>query len=264
MARSAAAHADAVLVSYLSTILADNPEHYWELGPYGAQLFQDLGSAPAPLVQQRVANGGYGGVWDGGLATGFSGSSQLVTDANIAEGAPITIEAWIWIYSFSGAVSGILLWDGATVSQVYLIVDATRHVAGQAGGVNIADPAQVSVHTWHHTALVFTGAVVTLWVDGINVATVPGLLAPGAARTWNVGAVTGGSAFWNGLIASPAVYRAALSGAQLAAHIAAADNKTVFPTFQANVAAVVGGGFSGSAGTAMSDIRRAVYRTFTD
>jgi hypothetical protein len=222
-------------VTYRDTVLADNPLHYWEMPPGGGQVFQDLGSRGNPMVQVASMNSGYAGPWDGGLAIACNGASRARSDDAVLQAAPVSVEAWVWVYSFGGAVASILDWDGATPNQLILYMTAARFAQFQAGGVTIVAPAILTTHAWHHLVGTYTGGNLALWIDNVNVVNGGGgaALGGGALRWQIANDVANGSPF-NGMIASCAVYGAALNAGQIAAHYAAANDKTVFPEYIAS------------------------------
>jgi len=225
-------------VTYRDTILADLPTHYWEFPPGGGQLFEDLGSSPTPMKQVAGAVPGYAGVWDGGLAASFNGSSRYQSDDLVVNAAPCSLEVWVWLYSWNAATNSMLDWDGATAAQTFLAVSPARTARFQAGGVDVFSPAALSLHAWHHIVGTFSGGVPTLYVDGASVAAGAGATALGAARSWWLGNDAGGGSPLNGLLASPAVYGAALTAAKVSAHFAAASDRTLFPAFIGSTAVV--------------------------
>jgi hypothetical protein len=215
------------------------------------------------MKQVAVGIPGYAGVWDGGLAASFNGASHYQSDDAVAQAAPMSLELWVWLYSWNGATNSMLDWDGATVGQIFVLMDPTQKVRLQAGGINVIAPAILPTHAWHHIVGTYTGGVPTLWIDGVNVAAGAGGAAPGGPRTWNLGNdVTNGSPL-NGLLASPAVYNFALSGAQIAAHRAAANDMTLFPAFIGNTGTVGAAGLpTSSVSSTLSALQGGTFRTF--
>lgn len=252
-------------MAYPDVILGDNPLHYWEWPSGGSvALVQDYGSSPAHLFQQTSWNTGYAGVWDGGLAGYSGGGGRTQTDVSIALVAPISFEVWGWVAHTPGVAMVTLGADGVTANSVDMFLSGTLNPTFNAGGKSVIAAAPVTPYAWHHYVLVYSGGVVTGYVDAAPVGSLGGGAAIPTPHVLALGCNTNATAFWNGLIASAAVYGYALIGAQITNHFNAAIDKGVFPQYVGSPV----GGFSGSGALPPSSsadigaILKAVRRTY--
>lgn len=225
-------------MSYVTTILADNPIHYWRLADPGGALLHDLGSSPRAL---EIGAGNIGPVSpytgpnsDGGSAFILQNQALNYQDADGTSVQPLSLECWFWLHSSRGVAQAFLaLTDG--VANLELGIDATLHVKAFASG---GQPTAVAVTTrqqWHHLVLTASVAVCDLYLDGFNVATQAG----GAIGAWHPGFIVGAGGsttaplrFCTAAIAECAIYGTKLTAGQVTTHFVAADNTASRPVYK--------------------------------
>lgn len=248
-------------MGYRDVVLADTPAHYWELPPLGAQIFQDLGAlANTMIARAGTMNGGYNGVWDGGLAAAYNGATRQGADTAEVLVAPYSAEAWCWLYSFNGADNILLNWAGGGANGLGLHLNAARQARFAVDNLDIHAAVALSLHAWHHLVGVYSGGTATLYVDGVSVASIGGGGALGASDVVTIGESSTGANPYNGLLASPATYAYGLISAQISAHLAAASNRNTFPTFLGGGSASVVGPGGTPSGTE-SGVIAAIYNS---
>lgn len=253
-------------MTYYDTVSADNPTHYWE-GPRGGSVatMKDWGSAPQPQIQFLATNTGYAAQWDGGLSLLCTGSSRMTTDTVVSMVAPITLEAWVWLFNPPAAFQTIMACDGVTANSPSLSCDASQKPRFIASSVTILGSTPLSLHAWHHLVGTYTaGGAGQLFVDTVSVGTGSGGGALPNNQVVTLGELANNTLGFKGYLGSPAIYNYVLIGAQIAAHFNAATDRTLFPEYVGTPA----GGFTNGppAGSIdMSKINRilnAVEKTF--
>ena len=87
---------------------------------------------------------------------------------------------------------------------------------------NAFGPSALPVGAWSHLAMTYDGAPVRLFVNGVQVASLPltGSIAPSGSPLW-IGGNSPYGEYFNGRIDEVRVYRAALSQAEIQADMAA-------------------------------------------
>jgi hypothetical protein len=223
-------------VTYLSTVQADNPTHYWRLAdPVGSGVFFDLvAAARSGLFNDVLFSGaGYTGpAGDGGSAWFISGASHPRTHLNVLPNLPFTLECWVW--SLGDPTAAMSLLSTSQGFQFYLDAAMKPNVKGTNN--NFVAGAALVAEAWHHFLATFTAAASQLWVDGVNVAGGADVNVNGASKL-AVGCNLAGATPFGGYIAEVAVYGAALAAGRIAAHLAAATSVASTPvigTFSGN------------------------------
>jgi hypothetical protein len=125
-------------------------------------------------------------------AGSFNGSSQYLSVAKNsafepAAAQPWTVEAWVYITSFTNA-NEIFAYTNAAVAAgtdlgTYMLVNATTGTitGGMYNGVNqyvVTSSAGLPLNAWVHCATVSSGSVITVYVNGISVGSTSTSLAP--------------------------------------------------------------------------------------
>ena len=252
-------------MSYLATVLADNPSHFWRLAdPPGTAVLFDLIAAGRHGIFANVAyaaTGYTGPASDGGSMYFNSFSPDTRLHHAITLTPPFSVDCWGWAMSDAGVLMSLF-----GHNTLLIVLNAALQPAFRSNAVLSASAVAVTDETWHHYAIVVTALGYTGYVDG---AVVVGPIAdPTAALLgkMQLGNGTAAGTPWGGYIAELASYPAALTGVRVAAHFAAGDSATNVPvlgTFSGNPGTGPNAG-NLSAGVSLSDLRKAVYRTFTD
>jgi hypothetical protein len=170
-----------------------------------------LGSGVSWTTQGRYGN-----------ALLFNGSSLVsVPDtASLNLTAGMTLEAWVYPTVTLAGWRGVIIKEGASQFSYFLF--ANTHVNNQAGMVNIGGErivyggSPLPVNTWTHLAATYDGAMLRLYVNGVQVTTQP--------RTGQIGIfsgplrIGGNSAYgeyFQGRIDEVRIYNRALSQSEI-------------------------------------------------
>jgi hypothetical protein len=220
LAAPAAAHA----ATYAETVAATpGLSDYWRLGETaGANTAADTTSAwpgayAAPTLGAQGALSG-----DADTAARFTGSGSVNAGNGPAFTGAMTVEAWA---SADANRTAYLVSDGTSSSTGYHLWLAPNgapvFTVRMTGGTVQVHGAPLSLRAWHHLAATVDATAVTLYADGVAVATQPALGTPRAATsTLYLGRYSGGSRNLRGGLDEVALYGAALAPATVAAHYA--------------------------------------------
>lgn len=236
---------------YATTILADQPLHYWPLGEAaGAQTAADLGT-PGAQPGFYTSDSGVGitlgqstAPFQLGSAALFDGLAGTYVDLGLFHpGDSVTVEAWFNLAADAPAGTWhaiVARWDGSYEIDVNN-ADFANFVYRYGDNVfgSVASSGPIVRGTWNHLVGVFDAVegVATLYLNGAQgtTGTVAGPLqnlGPSPDRVL-IGATRSGfaSSFnFKGLIAQVAVYARPLTAAQVTAHYQAGA-PVIAPTF---------------------------------
>lgn len=217
--------------AYSAAVLADAPVYYWRMNDGWGKLIVDsantwdLTGGTESLLAQQGPNS------DGGAAYTYQNINFSSTSVR-AIPAVLTMECWAWPVVQDGAQHDLIAWDDVTAGGVVIEQDATNKLKMFARSTSVTDPGVQALQRWHHIVGTADAAALRLYVDGVQVATV----ASGAATTPSLKLYLGmrGSSTlaFGGFMSEVAIYNYALSAARVAAHYAAADQKTGRPAFR--------------------------------
>jgi len=212
-------------VTYLTTVLADNPAHYWRLADGSSLILHDIGSAPTHLAANVTVSGGYTGI-ESLAGSQFSNTVNGVgfqDDRLMTIASPITVEAWFWQLR-RRASEGAIVELGDPTRRWALYVEATGTLAAYVSGVVLTAPAPVaSEQAWHQLVLTFDELTARLYFDGALVTSLPNIGHISTLCNCYVGETTAGTSPFCGFVSEVAVFPTALSAARIAAHFAAAS-----------------------------------------
>lgn len=250
-------------MSYLSTVLADNPVHYWRCADAGGPILHDIGSFPKHMLGPNNLLGYTGIANDGGSFVAYQVQFYTVRE-NVPLTDPFSVEAWVWISEQTpGATYGIIEWDGVTAGTgVSMEIRTDRKVQCFVNAsAAIVGTTILSTQTWHHLVVTYDRSSVRLYVDGVQDASLALTTATSANLHIGLGGKVNATAGVNfGFLCEGATYASALSAARVAAHYGAQE------TSQAPIArfALSGGTDSfGGVGTDLTaQILAAVVKTF--
>ena len=217
-------------MSYLTEVLADTPQYYFRLADPAPPRFVGIGSVARDLLQYGNNGGqvlcGFTGPNSDGGAVFISGESLLMGFANMP--AAMTMECWWWGNFWNGTAQGLVVWPvSGGVSMNY---DQTTGGFRCGSGTHSVTSPVVSTQVWHHVVVTHTGALMTLYVDGVSAGSVADVLVANASSVLSVGASPVNTLTSGYFVSEAAVYASALSGARVAAHFAAADAVATRPT----------------------------------
>lgn len=224
-------------MTYRSTILADNPLHYWPLDELSGFFARDIGSSPMHLISAPTLNMlGYSGVATGEGGALTHNNNYFGTQNQVSITVPFTAEVWMFPIgqhnpSGAGPTNGIAFgWDGVSANNGAIQFLASDTIQCQIAGVGATAVGPILRYAWHLVNMSYDGATIRLYVDGSLAASAAAAHA-GYNQNQNVciGASVSNTFGFVGGLADPAMYPAALSAAQCLAHYNAADLRTQIP-----------------------------------
>lgn len=215
--------------NYSDAVLATTPLAYWRMGETGGSTFADSsGNGHTLTLSAGVTLGAAGPLRDGNGAGTFDGTAnaKAVTSSGVntwSGDAAITFEAWIYNAAFDTGGHEIVVSLG-TIGH-YLSVNASGQpfmsVWNGSQRVNNGT-AVLSANRWYHLVGTWAaGDYLRLYVDGALVALANTTVVTGTlsgSPNFFAGCFGGSSLFTSGLLDEVAVYRAALTPAQILTH----------------------------------------------
>jgi Concanavalin A-like lectin/glucanases superfamily len=159
-----------------------------------------------------------------GGSTQFNGSSQYLTapaNANLTLSGNFTVEGWVYLNSVSAAQPIMAYGTSGTLSNLLFLFNPTVglrwYYSGGTTDINQGSTAGWASNTWYHIAAVRNGSTITLYRNGISVASGTASTTYGSGFTLSVGGSVGDSVYFNGNISNfrvvngTAVYTAAFT-----------------------------------------------------
>lgn len=163
------------------------------------------------------------------VAYTFSSSTNKIDFSDLASlkfTSALSISSWIYPNSFGGSSAGRVYdkWQTTVPQSGYaLFIDnaiGTNAIAFGTGWVISTSVARVSnvitLNTWQHVAVTFSGTACTFYINGYSVGTVTGLTAPTSGTvSATVGNNTGNTNYFDGKIDSLNMYSRGLSATEI-------------------------------------------------
>jgi Concanavalin A-like lectin/glucanases superfamily len=225
--------------SYSATVLSDRPFQYLRLGEAsGTSATDSSGNGRTGQYQGTVTFGQAGAITgDANKAVrlgGTASSNGYVTQQSataVTNPQSLSVELWFKTNTTTG---GKLIGFGTARTgnsgkydrHVYM-TNAGKLVFGAWAGspVTITSAASYNNNAWHHVVGTLSGAGMTLYVDGAQVASSPNTAAEAYNGFWRIGGDNLGlwpsrptSDYFKGTIDEAAVYTTALTASQVAEH----------------------------------------------
>lgn len=216
---------------YGASVYADAPTAYWRLTELTGMSAADSGPSKRNATYQIGTTRGAAGALVGSTnpATTFNGTSGLLaSDASFVDPRVYSTEAWFRTTTTRG---GTIVGFGnsrtalSTTSdrQVFMRDDGTVAFRTGTGATStvLASPTAYNNGAWHQVVATQGPAGMTLYVDGLPVASNAVTTAASYTGYWRAGAdPTGGStsAYFGGTLDELAVYDTVLSPARVADH----------------------------------------------
>lgn len=144
-----------------------------------------------------------------GKALFFTGSSYVDLGNPSAINPTNAITISVWVMATTTVVNNDIISDdnGGTITY-FLRINTSGNVFGRISGTTITGNTTLSPNIWYHLALVYDGANMYLYVNGISDATPvakTGAIVNGGDSK-NIGRRPGGSAYFNGVIDELRIY----------------------------------------------------------
>jgi hypothetical protein len=210
---------------YADSVLADGAIGYWRLG--------DAAGSVAADTSGRTGNGSYvGGVLlgapgalarDANTAASFNGTSGYVAVAAappLDVGDIFTYELWVKRGPTMGVTQRLLHKGAGTPALGFGTNNKVVLLPGGSGVATIASSSvAITDQNWHYIVATKSGPAAHIYIDGVD-RTAPGTntTLTNNATPLNIGRATTASAYVNGTLDEVAIYRTALSAAQVQQH----------------------------------------------
>ncbi|HET8630678.1 MAG TPA: LamG-like jellyroll fold domain-containing protein [Thermomicrobiales bacterium] len=226
--------------AYQNTVMADEPASYWRLGEAQGTTAADSGSGGnTGRLLGGIVLGAPGALAnDPDTAMTFDGTSGYVNvpdDSSLDMTGDLTVEAWAKPGKLGATQTVLHKGDGTEINewQYRLSLSQDNHwratVYARNTSYTLTDPATVAAGQWYHLVLTRGGTTLTLYVDGVSVATgtVKGDLTTGEGplaigRVGSFATPSWAAYYFNGSVDEVAVYDHALSAGRIRAHYVAA------------------------------------------
>lgn len=224
--------------AYQNAVLADAPTHYWRLGEAsGTAAVDTSGNGRAATYYNSPILGEPSALTSAPGNKSMRSASTGFLTANAAGTAPASFSIEVWIKTTTTGGGRILGFGNGGTNQFSSTSDRQLYMnpsgkvvfgVGNATKTVATSPLSYNNGAWHHVLGTFTGSALTLYVDGVQVATAVGVTTSYTGY-WRAGAENlsswptppNGSYFVGGLD-ELAVYGTALSAARVSAHYTAA------------------------------------------
>lgn len=249
-------------MTYLSTVLADNPTHYWRLADPGGPRTVDLGSAAFDVALSSFFSlFSYSGISTTGRSRWFQSNNGILSFDTVALNSPVSFEAWIWPQSHATGAY-IIAHDGVSSTQnLDVVLRSDGFLQFDVGATALVGTHPVTMQHWHHIVATWDGTTAKIYKDAVldNSVAVAGTFT--TAHQFAIGVNSGSSSGFAGAITECAVYGAALTPTQINNHFLAQE-VTTSPIFQIlGAVSGVGGGIQ-DVDAVLAAIYNAVIKTF--
>jgi concanavalin A-like lectin/glucanase superfamily protein/calcineurin-like phosphoesterase family protein len=195
---------------------------YWRLGDTAGTSACDSWGSNAGTYTGGYTLGSVGAIaGEANTAATFNGSNGYVTvphSSSLDVGDNFSVEAWVKRASFGAPAYQAIASQGAN-SWMFAFLNNNTLVLRQATVGNVVSSRTTVTDTkWHHVAVTKSGASVHLYIDGVDVTgTVSNLTMANNTIPLSIGQ-SSSTSYWNGTLDEVALYRAALSAAQIKSH----------------------------------------------
>ncbi len=188
-----------------------------------SSLISLISNATATVTGTTISGTGYT------VAFTFSSSTNNINFSDLSFlklTSQLSISSWIYPYSFGGVNSGRIYDKFKTTvpqSGYALWVDnntGTNAIAFGTGWSVSTSVARINnaitLNTWQHVALTFSGTACTFYINGSSIGTSTGLVAP-VSGTQNaiVGNNTGNTNYFDGKIDNLSIYSRSLTASEI-------------------------------------------------
>jgi len=224
-------------MTYLATVLADTPLHYWRLADPPGNIANDIGSG-GPLPLFSIFSGGFGCLGysgpnaDGGAAI-YNNSNELKAVVGVPYATPSSYEWILWTMGPRADAHQSFPWGhgDAAGGPFHNELGTGIYAFNLKTGASVPAAAPSAQH-WHHFAITIpaAGTSFVYYIDGVA-QPAPAAFAAFAAGSYDfsLGNANSGSSTWVGAMSEFAIYNTQLSAARVAAHSAAVENPTSPP-----------------------------------
>ena len=227
-AASSAVTPTGVAATYPSAVLAQAPSAYYRLGETSGKLAADSSTAsrPASYRQVAVVTGAIAGDPDRGHNADAGGQVAVGSPLLALGNAARSVEAWV--KPGDAGVRYLAGWGAAGTEQHFSVWTDANTLGVTTSGDDRAFPLPDGIvdGVWHHVVVTYDGITLRAYLDGdaLGTRSFSNPLDTLNPSGFVVGADAFGSSPFYGGLDEVAVYRSALSSAQVAAHFAASGH----------------------------------------
>jgi hypothetical protein len=211
--------------SYPAQVVADGAVAYWRLGETSGLTAVDVIGGNNGTISGGVTLGQLGALADGDKAMTFNGTTGKITVPHASAITPtgaFTVELWmrtaataeqpmVTKFGPEGPPAGFSI-NKSSAGRVYVWL-GNGFISGTTTVLHNGN--------WHHTVVVWTGALLNFYVDGIEDQSLSTTAVLGGTHTLDIGYRYDNSSYWTDAIDEVAYYPTALTAPQIAAHYAA-------------------------------------------
>jgi hypothetical protein len=227
--------APALAGPYSAAVLADSPYAYWRLDETSGTVAADSSGngrngnfVASPLLGQGGAL-----AEAGNTAVRFNAGSAQYVDIPLAFGgvgwSEITVEVWVNLLGLTGNFQAMVSSTGTGFVHLQAYESGGNNVVYGAPGSSFLPIVPPNANSgWHHVVMTSKPGEQRLYLDGALIGSdTSAVNTVGLASSIRIGSGFSGGRFFQGLIDEVAIYRTALSEAQVDAHFAAASQTGV-------------------------------------
>jgi hypothetical protein len=246
-------------VSYVTTVLADGPRHYWRCSDPGGGFLHDIGAAAQKALTVTGQNTmPYSGVASEGGSTWIDAGGGAIHRTGDTAKSPQSLECWVWLH-FPPVAQEIFLSHVESLG-----ISAAGLPTWFNNAANLASAVALTEQTWHHLVGTYGPANgQKLYVDALQVGT--GAFGAGfgpVVAVESLGISVAGANTASANIAEAATYDIELTPARITAHYLAADTLASRPTYKPQGTFDVTTGISDLSSADIAAILAAVRRTY--
>lgn len=210
--------------SYPAKVVADGAVAYWRLGETSGLTAVDVIAGANGTISGGVMLGQAGALSDGDKAMLFDGTTGKIATPSITIPDIFTVEAWAKLPSGTTGYEPIVgTHTGAQAAGQFMLgyYNANRIVLqAEPGGLYFGSIQTLAEDSWHHLVVVFTGAQISAFNDGVETIAPTAQAHISSANVLNIG-WDFFYGFYIGAVDEVAIYPTALTAPQIAAHYAA-------------------------------------------
>lgn len=147
----------------------------------------------------------------------FDGTDDFVEASGITVTGEFTFAAWVNTDVTDGSFRNIM-GDASSSGAKLLLADDNwiqGQIQGSSGTNGSVNSSVINTNQWYHTALVYDGSTLRLYLDGTEVDSTPTGPKPSGDRTFKVGGQTSFGHYWDGAIDDPRVYDKGLTSTEV-------------------------------------------------
>lgn len=253
---------------YLSTVLADTPQHFWRMADPGGSLLHDIGGGTLfPLYNAAPGATPFTGPSsDGGSATfnALSHGGALCRNSLSLATSPWSFEIWCFPIDLGAANARVIQFNNgaASVGIDYLTSKKFQFFfSGFGGSPSVTTTNTYNPALWHHLVATYDHVTMRLYVDGAADGTNAQVVDPSDPYDIYLSQTQAGVTFVMQL-AELAIYTSVLSSTRVSAHFSAADQVAQRPVFHGAGVGSIYPAVPGSPTVDLTTILNSVRKTY--